>query len=106
MSAQQNTFLTSDSGATAVEFALVLPGLAMLIVGTLYAGLVMYTVAGLHTRSTAVAVAHRRPRPTRKASITVWIIRHLRPLRPRAAIRSLEPSASFSTPALRDGPYR
>jgi Flp pilus assembly protein TadG len=49
MSAQQNTFLTSDSGSTAVEFGLVLPGLAMLIVGTLYAGLVMYSVAGLHT---------------------------------------------------------
>jgi Flp pilus assembly pilin Flp len=45
----QNTFLTSDSGATAVEFGLVLPGLAILIVGTLYAGLVMYSIAGLHT---------------------------------------------------------
>ncbi|MFY9838649.1 MAG: TadE family protein [Xanthobacteraceae bacterium] len=49
MSIQKNSFLTGDSGSTAVEFGLVLPGLAMLIVGTLYAGLVMYSIAGLHT---------------------------------------------------------
>jgi Flp pilus assembly protein TadG len=49
MSTQQNAFLTSDSGTAAVEFGLVLPGLAMLIVGTLYVGLVMYSIAGLHT---------------------------------------------------------
>jgi Flp pilus assembly protein TadG len=49
MSAPQKTLLAGDSGSTAVEFGLVLPGLAMLIVGTLYAGLVMYSIAGLHT---------------------------------------------------------
>jgi Flp pilus assembly protein TadG len=48
MSVRQRTFLTNDNGTAAVEFGLVLPGLAMLIVGTLYAGLVMYSVAGLH----------------------------------------------------------
>ena len=37
-----------DRGSTAVEFALVLPVLAMLIVGTLYTGLLVYSAAGLH----------------------------------------------------------
>jgi Flp pilus assembly protein TadG len=38
----------SDSGNAAVEFALVLPALAMLIVGGLYVGLLVYSAAGLH----------------------------------------------------------
>jgi Flp pilus assembly protein TadG len=37
-----------DRGNAAVEFALVLPPLAMLVVGGLYTGLLMYSVAGLH----------------------------------------------------------
>jgi K+-transporting ATPase c subunit len=41
--------ITNDEGATAaVEFALVLPVLIILIVGILYSGLVMYSIAGLH----------------------------------------------------------
>ena len=32
-----------------MEFALVLPALAMLVVGGLYTGLLMYSVAGLHS---------------------------------------------------------
>jgi Flp pilus assembly protein TadG len=32
-----------------VEFALVLPALAMLVVGGLYTGLLMYSAAGLHS---------------------------------------------------------
>jgi Flp pilus assembly protein TadG len=42
-------FSACDSGSTAVEFALVLPGLAMLVVGGLYTGLLMYSAAGLHS---------------------------------------------------------
>jgi Flp pilus assembly protein TadG len=38
----------SKSGTAAVEFALLLPALAMLTVGTLSGGLVMYSVSGLH----------------------------------------------------------
>jgi Flp pilus assembly protein TadG len=38
-----------DRGNTAVEFALVLPALAALVVGTLYACLVLYSAAGLHS---------------------------------------------------------
>jgi Flp pilus assembly protein TadG len=37
------------SGATAVEFALVLPALAALTVGALYASLLLYSAAGLHS---------------------------------------------------------
>ena len=37
------------TGATAVEFALVLPALAALIVGGLYSGLAVYSAAGLHS---------------------------------------------------------
>ena len=40
---------TCDRGATAVEFALVLPALAALVVGGLYTGLAVYSAAGLHT---------------------------------------------------------
>jgi Flp pilus assembly protein TadG len=42
-------FISSNSGAIAVEFAMVLPALAMLVVGTLSAGLVMYSVSGLQS---------------------------------------------------------
>jgi len=38
-----------NAGTTAVEFALIAAPLVMLVVGTLYAGLVMYSVAGLHS---------------------------------------------------------
>lgn len=38
-----------ERGTAAVEFALILPALATLIVGTLSAGLVMYSVSGLHS---------------------------------------------------------
>src|ERR1700726_2589104 len=48
-------FVTSVSGQTAVEFALVLPALAMLLVGTLYAGLLFYSAAGLHSAVEAAA---------------------------------------------------
>jgi len=51
----RKTFAKSESGAAAVEFALVLPSLAMLIVGTLYVGLVMYSAAGLHSAVEAAA---------------------------------------------------
>lgn len=52
---RRNAFARSESGAVAVEFALVLPALAMLIVGTLYVGLVMYSAAGLHSAVEAAA---------------------------------------------------
>ena len=38
-----------ERGGTAVEFALLLPAFASLIVGTLYAGLAVYSAAGLHS---------------------------------------------------------
>jgi Flp pilus assembly protein TadG len=41
-------FSGCDRGNTAVEFALLLPALAMLLVGGLYTGLLMYSAAGLH----------------------------------------------------------
>jgi Flp pilus assembly protein TadG len=46
--AQNQRLDSCESGTAAVEFALVLPALAALIVGTLSAGLVMYSVSGLH----------------------------------------------------------
>jgi Flp pilus assembly protein TadG len=48
-------FTKSTSGHVAVEFALILPALAMVIVGTMYAGLVMYSVSGLHSAVAAGA---------------------------------------------------
>jgi Flp pilus assembly protein TadG len=36
-------------GSSAVEFALVLPALAALLVGGIYTGILMYSAAGLHT---------------------------------------------------------
>lgn len=41
-------FARCEHGSTAVEFALLLPAFASLMVGTLYAGLVVYSAAGLH----------------------------------------------------------
>jgi Flp pilus assembly protein TadG len=50
MAGRQNPGITScNSGAAAVEFALVLPVLAALLVGGIYAGLVVYSAAGLQT---------------------------------------------------------
>ncbi len=46
---QKLRIATCESGATAVEFALVLPALASLIVGALYAGLLVYSAAGLQS---------------------------------------------------------
>lgn len=43
------TFARSERGATAVEFGLLLPAFASLIVGTLYAGMVVYSATGLHS---------------------------------------------------------
>ena len=40
--------MSCDRGTTAVEFGLVLPGLAALIVGGLYTGILVYSAAGLH----------------------------------------------------------
>jgi Flp pilus assembly protein TadG len=48
MTARRTGFSACDRGNTAVEFALVLPALAMLVVGGLYTGLLMYSTAGLH----------------------------------------------------------
>jgi Flp pilus assembly protein TadG len=42
-------FSACERGATALEFALVLPALAMLVVGGLYTGLLIYSAAGLHS---------------------------------------------------------
>lgn len=52
---RRDAFTKSASGSVAVEFALILPSLAMLIVGTLYVGLVMYSAAGLHSAVEAAA---------------------------------------------------
>jgi TadE-like protein len=45
---RRSSLTICSRGTTAVEFALVFPALAMLVVGGLYAGLLMYSVAGLH----------------------------------------------------------
>lgn len=44
-----NKFVRCKAGSTAVEFGLLLPAFASLMVGTLYAGLVVYSAAGLHS---------------------------------------------------------
>jgi Flp pilus assembly protein TadG len=44
----RNIFIC-NGGAAALEFAIVLPALAALLIGGLYAGLVVYSAAGLHT---------------------------------------------------------
>lgn len=38
-----------DDGSTAVEFGLLLPAFASLVVGTLYTGLCVYSATGLHS---------------------------------------------------------
>ena len=40
--------MSCDRGTTAIEFGLVLPSLAALIVGGLYTGILVYSAAGLH----------------------------------------------------------
>jgi Flp pilus assembly protein TadG len=45
---QRPKIATCDRGSTAVEFALVLPALAMLIVGGMYVGLLVYSASGMH----------------------------------------------------------
>jgi Flp pilus assembly protein TadG len=42
------SFTACENGNTAVEFALILPAFATLVVGTLYAGVLLYSAAGLH----------------------------------------------------------
>ena len=42
-------FRACQSGATIVEFALILPALAALVVGGLYTALMIYSAAGLHS---------------------------------------------------------
>jgi Flp pilus assembly protein TadG len=52
----QRAAIVNDDGANvAVEFALLLPALVMLVVGTLYVGLVMYSISGLHSAVEAAA---------------------------------------------------
>jgi Flp pilus assembly protein TadG len=46
---QKSGIARCDSATTAVEFALVLPALVTLLAGGVYAGLVMYSVAGLQS---------------------------------------------------------
>ena len=48
MNRRKAKIVSCESGATAVEFALAFPPLAALVVGGLYAGLVVYSAAGLH----------------------------------------------------------
>lgn len=52
---RRQTFVKCDGGNAAVEFALVLPALAMLVVGILSAGLLMYSISGLHNAVEAAA---------------------------------------------------
>jgi Flp pilus assembly protein TadG len=42
-------FLACTRGTTAVEFGLILPALAALVVGGLYTSLLVYSAAGLHS---------------------------------------------------------
>jgi hypothetical protein len=46
---RRTTIIKCVRGQVAVEFGLLLPALAMLVVGTLSSGLVMYSAAGLHS---------------------------------------------------------
>ncbi len=52
---QPKGYATCDRGSAAVEFALILPALATLLVGTLYAGLLLYSAASLHNAVEAAA---------------------------------------------------
>jgi Flp pilus assembly protein TadG len=49
ISRQTARLMACKGGAAAVEFAMVLPALAALIVGGIYVGLLVYSIAGLHT---------------------------------------------------------
>jgi Flp pilus assembly protein TadG len=49
IASRRSGYLACDRASTAVEFALVLPALAALVVGGLYTGLVVYSAAGLHS---------------------------------------------------------
>lgn len=53
--AQMQKLITCRRASAAVEFALVLPALAMLVVGTFSAGLVMYSISGMHSAVEAAA---------------------------------------------------
>lgn len=46
--AKRQSLAACDDGSAAVEFALILPALASLLVGGIYAALVVYSAAGLH----------------------------------------------------------
>ena len=46
---QKAGLLACEGGNTAVEFAMLLPAMAALIVGGIYVGLLMYSVSGLHS---------------------------------------------------------
>lgn len=48
-------FAKCDRGATMVEFALVLPALAALLVGGIYAGLAVYSATGLQSAAEQAA---------------------------------------------------
>ena len=52
---RRSTFKGCDDGSVAVEFGLTLPLLIMLSVGTLYIGIVMYSLSGLHNAVEAAA---------------------------------------------------
>ena len=45
---QPSHLLRCRSGATAVEFALILPSVLMLVLGTVFGGLLVYTATSLH----------------------------------------------------------
>jgi Flp pilus assembly protein TadG len=45
---QRTRFIDCESATAAVEFAMLLPVLAALIVGGIYVGLLVYSVSGLH----------------------------------------------------------
>lgn len=48
-------FAKCDRGATIVEFGLVLPALAALLVGGIYSGLAVYSATGLHSAAEQAA---------------------------------------------------
>jgi Flp pilus assembly protein TadG len=56
MSVSRDTrVIECQSGATAIEFAILTPAFIMLILGTLSGGLVMYTASSLHYATEAAA---------------------------------------------------
>jgi Flp pilus assembly protein TadG len=52
---QRLPIIKCEAANVAVEFALVLPALIMLVVGTVYAGLAVYSVSGLYSAVEAAA---------------------------------------------------